>query len=829
MSGSTSSFTGAWLTDIDDTLVRSGDYPDDDFIASLSEFIRQLKMKNIVWCAVSGVALNKMGPRLLFRLAEDVLSHVLYYGGEGGIKSSYCQNKKSWISPEYFQRNFSDEQSIVIVGEKHFRSYLNKQSDRTNKANVLETSENIDKRITLARQSLKKSAYQNIPCLVKQIEAELSSKGFEASNAETYFRGGAISWMMLGDISVEYYKGEKETEARVHINQFINNRLIELNHLKNIGAFGVHMPYLHATRGIKLVMIGNDKGRAAQDLIDYENINPASILFVGNELFDGGNDNPVRRIKDIKILSVGDKYDDGVIDGGVQVEANQYWMDELTSRLNQGKVWSELLQTLPKLASDKAILENIYQEAIFAVRISKWHKTSSECIDKLLLLELYNNYLADFRQTRLHLSAIKKTQYEFVTRLAVLNVYHYDNARKIVMDMLPPEHLKNDKVEINVELQNCLLSEITNLMEMLLIDHLSLNEKLVKDSIKNVNTVVDLKEVVQHLIETSGIDKSKKELKRKHKLIDNWVSNLKVLIEGYYNDVSQWKKYKKRELQLIVSDKNKRWLNETVSRKDVCIYLRWLIPRIDNFPHLKDLDKPTIVLVAGTSGVGKSTISRHLSKTLGIPTSFSSDVASRSVVRETIIFLMGKEGANQLYPELFGSSFDQDTDDWFYAHSLMTMIGVIGNIKRLISENISSVIDGVALIPGTLPEIYFEKANIVWVVASVSKKDLHYQRLGTRSETGVERGGAEHYWEQFSAIRRNHDRLITMARLSNTFIVDNCHSLNEACEKVLERVNNAIADRGLPIEDSHRDSVTKRLHERTTWEVQNHVMPKSNN
>ncbi|PCI07317.1 MAG: hypothetical protein COB77_05010, partial [Gammaproteobacteria bacterium] len=281
-----------------------------------------------------------------------------------------------------------------------------------------------------------------------------------------------------------------------------------------------------------------------------------------------------------------------------------------------------------------------------------------------------------------------------------------------------------------------------------------------------------------------------------------------------------------KQSELIASDVSVIRAAYKFSSESLCNYFRWLISRLDNYPHLKDLDKPTIVLIAGTSGVGKSTISRHISKFLGIPTTFSSDVASRSVVRETIAFLLGKERAEQLFPEVIGSSFAEDNLDWFYAHSLMTMVGVTGNINRLIKENISAVIDGVALIPGSLSESLFEKANIVWVVVCVADREAHIKRLGTRSETGVERGGAERYRNKFSAIRHNHDRLVAMADKTGTLIVDNTGSINKIFDRVLERVNNPLADRGLHVEDDIRDQIQCCLDERSTWDIQN-VFPKS--
>ena len=204
---------------------------------------------------------------------------------------------------------------------------------------------------------------------------------------------------------------------------------------------------------------------------------------------------------------------------------------------------------------------------------------------------------------------------------------------------------------------------------------------------------------------------------------------------------------------------------------------------------------------------------------LGIPTGFSSDIACRAVMREASKFLLGSEKAAELFPELFGSSFDVDSLEWFYGHALMTMVGVTGSIDRLVKENVSAVIDGVALVPGTLPEIYFEKANIVWIVACVREETLHFERLGMRDETGVERGGADRYKERFRPIRNNHDRLVQMGERAGVLVVDNSGDLDIALEHVLERVRDPFADRGLPVDDEVRERIWNSLHERTTWEI----------
>ncbi len=824
MSESVNNFSGAWLTDIDDTLIRSGHYPDDEWIASLVSFIRRLQAHNIAWVPVSGVAINKMGARLLFRLPEDVLSHVIYYGGEGGVKSYYNSATQKWHSPESFQQNFSDVQALVVIGEKRFTDALKVQYEIAHGADNTEKESafgKIHQRVAIAAAALEKTRYSAMSSLVEQMQNELKQAGFDPDKAETYFRGGAISWMMFGDISVQNYKGENETRTRKNINQFIRNKLVELDYLKDIGDNGIHMPYLHATRGIKLILMGNDKGRAADDLVHHEGVALDSLLFVGNELFEGGNDNPVRRVKGVTILSVGEVEDPGVIDGGIQVDANQYWMNRSVEQLDKGEAWPDILKALPSAALSLHVQKKIDTEKEYAHKISDWHHQTGKKISTDLLLELYFKYGDIYKQTRECLLKVKHTQYELVTRLAVLEKYHYDNARKIVMELIGDHPPEAEKENIKTKLKQCLLPEITGLLKLLLVDHLNFNQKKVSDKFDKVNSLKLLQEATRELIEHSTVQENTLELERKNKLIDNWNARIDELVDTYFDYLNNWKQSLAKQSNLIAMDASVINVLDDISLENLSDYFRWLISRVDNYPHLKDLDKPTIMLVAGTSGVGKSTISRHVSKTMGIPTAFSSDVASRSVVRETIFFLLGRERAEQLFPEVIGSSFDEDDLDWFYAHSLMTMVGVTGNINRLIKENISAVIDGVALIPGTLPEILFEKANIVWIVACVADSESHFERLGTRSETGVERGGAERYRDQFSAIRRNHDRLVEMAEKTRTLTVDNSGSISKIFDSVLERVNNPIADRGLYVDDEIRDKVQHRLHERSTWDIQN--------
>ncbi len=801
-------YQGAWLTDVDDTLFKSGERPSDEQIRQLSEFIRVLKAHNIVWAPVSGVAIDKMGPRLLFRLPDDVLDHVIYYGGEGSSKHVFDPDSKAWQHDTDFERHFSTAQALAIVGPTRLRTALQQTHGKTAS----------EKQLDAASAALQHGGFAADNCLVDELETLLAEAGFDPSRAQTFFRGGAVSWMMLGDISVEHYKGERETRQRSVLNDHLQQRLQQLDQLRAFGDSAVIMPYRHATRGIKLVLEGNDKARAAEDLIAM-GIPARAILFSGNELYRGGNDDSVRRIDGIVLLSVGEREDPGVIDGGVQTEALWQWMTAICTRLQQGDSWQRLLQQLPDIAQEKRYRRDIER---FFTQCDDDCPLPPEQLEQIptdFLLALHLRLRDPFTRARKYQEKLKKTEYTLVSRLSSLKTWPYDHARKIVLGLF--DYSKQaDRVHVVQQLKHFLLPEIKALLQQLLLDQTNLKPKKIRSRFRDIGGVDEIAEQLWALIQASSPEDPQEEFDRAISIVNNWAYSLEEMIDHYFEKHAKWCR-KRLDLQRrIMTDAALLTAFPDLDTAGFHDFYLWLAPRLERTPHFKDLDKPTIVLVSGTSGVGKSTISQHISLEMGIPTGFSSDVASRSVMRQSMRFLLGEHKAQETFPELFGSSFEKDSLHWFYTHAMLTMVGVIGSIDRLVKENISAVIDGVALIPGTLPERYFESANIVWLIVSVSDEQLHYERLATRGETGVQRGGSQRYQQHFAAIRHNHDHLVTMGRRARKLVIDNSDNLDEAINQAVKRVADPFAERGLKIDDPLRDQVEKDLQERSTWEVQ---------
>ena len=344
-----SRFTGAWMTDIDDTIIRSGEMPDEGWISWISERIEKLQKHNILWIPMSGVAIVKLGPRILYRLPEKILDSVLYYGGDGSQKYYFDRQAGKWAEDIEYRRVFSDAQAIAVIGKETFLNAAAAPAaadDAGASGGSKEAS--AAGRYEAAAAHLRKGGFNpenSILCTMKKM---LSENGFNPDLSETYFRGGSVSWMMLGDISAEPYKTEKAAEARKLLINYAESTLEKEKYLKRFGSEGINIPF-HGARGIKFVMMGNDKERGTRDLIDKEGIPPESIIFAGNELFAGGNDNMIRNIEKVTLLSVGEKTDPGpfVVDNtGGGIDANNYWMEKICDSLDKGMKWKDILESV---------------------------------------------------------------------------------------------------------------------------------------------------------------------------------------------------------------------------------------------------------------------------------------------------------------------------------------------------------------------------------------------------------------------------------------------------------------------------------------------------
>ncbi len=209
------------------------------------------------------------------------------------------------------------------------------------------------------------------------------------------------------------------------------------------------------------------------------------------------------------------------------------------------------------------------------------------------------------------------------------------------------------------------------------------------------------------------------------------------------------------------------------------------------------LDRPLIVLIGGTTGVGKSTIATEVAHRLGI-TRISSTDSIREVMRG--IF------SQDLMPAIYESAFNA----WkglrvpvpeganpvivgFREQTAVVTSGVKSLIDRAVLEGNSMVVEGIHLVPGYLDPREFENARVVQLVIGVDDERSHLSHFYIREVQTEGSRPLERYRSGFESIRTLGAYIEQMAREHDIPVVYS-HQLDRTVADVLERVVAAAID-----------------------------------
>ena len=191
---------------------------------------------------------------------------------------------------------------------------------------------------------------------------------------------------------------------------------------------------------------------------------------------------------------------------------------------------------------------------------------------------------------------------------------------------------------------------------------------------------------------------------------------------------------------------------------------------------LKEPDKPLILMFGGATGTGKSSLSVEISHRLGI---------TRVIGTDTIREIMRGMISRELLPSIHESSyavwrrfkrtFGEKADPVlgaFQEQTARVSVGVNAIMHRAIKENLSMVIEGVHVVPVTVPREFSEKAIIIQVLICTLQEDMHRHRFIGRGEEARERNSKK-YLKNFESIRKIQKALIEKAKQNKIFTVDN--------------------------------------------------------
>lgn len=217
--------------------------------------------------------------------------------------------------------------------------------------------------------------------------------------------------------------------------------------------------------------------------------------------------------------------------------------------------------------------------------------------------------------------------------------------------------------------------------------------------------------------------------------------------------------------------------------------------------ELSKLDKPLIILIGGTTGVGKSTIASEVGHRLGITRIISTD-GIREVMRAVF--------SQELMPALYNSSFNawqglrvprlKSADPiiiGFREQLAAVSVGVKATIERAQKEGTNQIIEGVHIVPGFIDLSAFEEdVFIISLVVAVDDEDLHRSHFYIRE---IETEGFrpfERYRANFDNIRKIGEYINVLAKDHHTPVISS-HNLDLTVSEIIEAViNKAVMSKG---------------------------------
>lgn len=205
--------------------------------------------------------------------------------------------------------------------------------------------------------------------------------------------------------------------------------------------------------------------------------------------------------------------------------------------------------------------------------------------------------------------------------------------------------------------------------------------------------------------------------------------------------------------------------------------------------------KPIVVLVGGTTGVGKSTIATELAYRLGF-----NRIVSTDAIREVMRSLFSKE----LMPALYNSSFNawellryplpKSSDPvtiGFREQAMAVMVGIEAIIERAINEGVNMVIEGAHILPGFVKPEYADSAFILPMIVVVNDEEQHMSHFVMRE---VEHGPSRpysRYMKNFKNIRKIQEYVKAQAK-ANSVPVFSSYNMDATVSKALQYILSSV-------------------------------------
>ena len=176
---------------------------------------------------------------------------------------------------------------------------------------------------------------------------------------------------------------------------------------------------------------------------------------------------------------------------------------------------------------------------------------------------------------------------------------------------------------------------------------------------------------------------------------------------------------------------------------------------------------PRLVVIAGATGTGKSTVSVKLAAKSGFARLLSTD-AIREIMRTTISI----DSDVALHRSSFSRGETNDSVlDWLETCQSVEK-GIEATINRALREGIDLIIEGVHIIPSDkLIRSWIESGGIaIGVIMAVSDEQKHKAMIKERDAHSFRR--SDRYLANFDRIRDIHDAIVERSKIASWPVVD---------------------------------------------------------
>jgi 2-phosphoglycerate kinase len=202
------------------------------------------------------------------------------------------------------------------------------------------------------------------------------------------------------------------------------------------------------------------------------------------------------------------------------------------------------------------------------------------------------------------------------------------------------------------------------------------------------------------------------------------------------------------------------------------------VRRFRDWRRLDRLERPLVVMIGGTTGVGKSTLATMLAARLGVTRVIATDVI-RQVLRAFF--------THEAMPSVHFSAFEAGGAEGYREQAERVATGVAAMVERAADEGKPLVVEGVHVVPGTIEPELRERCVAVEALLVVRDEELHRGHFSHRR--GIR--PAQRYLDRFDEIRALQEHLAGCAREEGVAVIDNVNvdeTLGHLMDLVLDEV-----------------------------------------